>query len=398
MGATPSPAPAPPSERSPAIKLTIDTDKLSDAAQWALRAIPDTTSTPAMAGIRLEAADNTLTLAGVDHHTDRSTRAVEDCVVAEAGTVLVPGRLLVDVVTTLPPGQPTTLAVDGTDLVLSCGTVRIALPTFALTDYPALLAVPDASGTVDGAALAEAAARVAAGARAVAPEGVDEKRSVSTGVEFTLSGTTMVLSATDGHVIHVANVPWTPNPAVKGEGLDMPRTQGSTILPAGVFRDGARVFADAEKVELAITGRHYAVSIPGRRATGPIIDGVLPDRPFPTTFTSVATTGTQDLTDAFKHIQPLLGERDLIVLDIAADHITVRAGSDHEGRSRDRIAAGLEGEPLTIAFRPELLVRAVRQISGPVTRINLTAALDPVLLHGVDQADVFRALVMPTRL
>ncbi|MGW7820151.1 hypothetical protein ACWGLF_18945 [Streptomyces puniciscabiei] len=75
------------------MKLTIDTDKLADTAQWALRAFPGNPPTPVLAGMRLEAADdNTLTLAGFDYYP--SARACEDCELSEPGTLLVPGRRL----------------------------------------------------------------------------------------------------------------------------------------------------------------------------------------------------------------------------------------------------------------------------------------------------------------
>ncbi|MEU9157993.1 DNA polymerase III subunit beta [Streptomyces sp. NPDC048417] len=188
------------------MKLTIDTDKLADAAQWALRAVPGNPPIPVMAGLRIEAVDdNTLTLAGYDHY--RSARAAEDCEVSEPGTLLVPGRVFTDIVKAFPKGKPTTLALDGTDLALSCGTAHILLPTLPLDDYPTLPTISAASGTVDGATLA------AAGARVAAASSTDETLVNLTGVQFGLSDTTITLSATDRYTFHVADMPWTPNPA-----------------------------------------------------------------------------------------------------------------------------------------------------------------------------------------
>ena len=44
---------------------------------------------------------------------------------AEAGAVLVPGRLLADITRSLP-GQPVDLATDGARVQLTCGTARSA--------------------------------------------------------------------------------------------------------------------------------------------------------------------------------------------------------------------------------------------------------------------------------
>ncbi|WP_432197084.1 DNA polymerase III subunit beta [Streptomyces sp. bgisy027] len=375
------------------MKLTIDTDKLADAAQWALRAIPGNPPTPVMAGMRLEASDdNTLTLAGYDYY--RSARAREDCEVSEPGTLLVPGRVFTDIVKAFPKTKPTTLALDGTDLALSCGTAHILLPTLPLEDYPTLPTISGASGTVDGAALAEAGARVAVAAS------TDETIAILTGVQFDLSETMLTLSATDRYGFHVACAPWTPNQAPKGKGKNKPRVAGSALVPADAVRDAARILADADKAELVITDSQFAISVPGRWATSSILDGELPDYSnlFPVEFETVATTGTEALTDAIKHIQPLLGKTDPMVLEVADGQITVRAGTDDKGRGRDQVHADLEGAPLTIAFNPGLLLKTLQQIGGPVAQFNFTTATKPALVHGVDQADVFRGLVMPIRL
>jgi DNA polymerase-3 subunit beta len=373
------------------VKLVIDTEKLADAAQWAMRAVPTIPSRPFLAGLRLEAAaDNTLTLSGFDYY--RSARASEDCEVSEPGTLLVPGRVLTDIVRSFPKTKQTLLALDGNDLALSCGTAHIMLPTLPLDDYPTLPELPAARGTVDGAT------RAAAGARVAAAASTDETLMVLTTVQFTLSDTEMTLSSTDRYRFHVADLPWTPNKTVKGRGKTKPLTAGSVLVPADVVADAARVLADADTAEITITEAQFALSVPGRWATGGIIEGALPAYGFPTEFASVVTTGTEALTDALKHVTPLLDKTDPIVLDIADGQITVRAGTDDKGRGRDRVDAQLDGEPLAIAFNPGLLAKTLQQIDGPVVQMNFNGQHKPALMHAPEQAGIFRGLLMPIRL
>ncbi|MFJ3673721.1 hypothetical protein ACIPSE_45490 [Streptomyces sp. NPDC090106] len=101
--------------------------------------------------------------------------------------------------------------------------------------------------------------------------------------------------------------------------------------------------------------------------------------------------------DAIKHIQPLMGEGDPMLLDVTDGQITVRAGTDDKGRSRDQVHADLEGDPLTPAFNPGLLLRTLQQIDAPFTQFGFTTATKPVVLHAPEQADIFRGLVMPIR-
>lgn len=375
------------------MKITIENETLTAATQWALRAIPAHPPRPVLAGMLIDAADAELTLSGYDYY--RSARATEPCDVAEPGKALVSGRVLTDLVRALPKTRHTTLALEGTDLTLSCGHAHITLPTLPLEDYPTLPTVEGASGTVNGAALAEASARVAAAAS------TDDTITVLTGVECTLDDDQLVLSATDRYAFHVAHVPWKPNPkAAKGKGKDQPLTEGKVLVPADVVRDAARILADIETAEITFTRHQFAVSVPGRAATGSILDGQLPDYAalFPNQFDTVVTADTEQLTTAIKHITPLLGKTDPMVLDISDGQITVRASTDDSGRGRDQVDALLEGTPLTLAFNPGLLLKTLQQIDGATTQLNFISPTKPALFHAPDQVESFQGLLMPIRL
>ncbi|GHB68075.1 DNA polymerase III subunit beta [Streptomyces viridiviolaceus] len=377
------------------MKLTIDTPALADATQWALRAIPTHPPTPVLAGMRIEAHDGTLTLAGFDYY--RSARAHEACDASEPGTVLVPGRVLADLVRTFPKTKPTDLSLDGTDLTLSCGTAHITLPTLPLEDYPSLPDLPAASGTITGGALAQAITRVAAAA------GTDQTLPQLTGVEVALHPDQVVLSATDRYHFHVAHVPWTPSreatPSKKRK--DKALTEGQVIVPADVLRDAARILADTDQATLTITDSQFAVSVPGRSATGGIINGDFPRYAalFPTELATVAQTSTEDLTTAIRHLTPLLGKSDPMILDITDGQIHISAGTSDNGRGRDQVDATLtEGSPLTIAFNPGLLLATLQQVDDPVIQMSFTTPTKPAVLHAPDDADTFRGLIMPIRL
>ncbi|MFD9398174.1 hypothetical protein ACFWA4_05060 [Streptomyces sp. NPDC060011] len=91
------------------MKITIDTARLAEATQWALRAVPQAPPAPVLAGLRIEARDGTLTLSGFDYY--RSAGAREDCDIETPDVVLVGGRGFTDLArgaeaTTIPPPRP----------------------------------------------------------------------------------------------------------------------------------------------------------------------------------------------------------------------------------------------------------------------------------------------------
>lgn len=80
-------------------------------------------------------ADGALSLAGFDYEVSAQSRI--EAAVAAPGRVLVPGRLLAEIVRSLPP-QPVDISVEGAEMVLRCGSAEFGLLTMPVEDYPAL--------------------------------------------------------------------------------------------------------------------------------------------------------------------------------------------------------------------------------------------------------------------
>src|SRR3954447_7802219 len=136
------------------MKIRIERDPLADAVAWAARILPQKSQLPVLSGLRLDAeSSGALRLSGFDYEV--SAEAELDVMVAEAGAVLVPGRLLADITRSLP-AQPIDLVTEGSRVQLSCGSARFTLPTLPLDEYPSLPAMPEGAGTMGSDALAGA--------------------------------------------------------------------------------------------------------------------------------------------------------------------------------------------------------------------------------------------------
>src|SRR5579859_4994749 len=91
------------------MKFTVERDALAEAVTWVARALPARPVVPVLSGLQLRAElDNAqenngpgwLTLSCFDYEVSARVRVRAD--VAEPGTFLVPGRLLVEIVRSLP--------------------------------------------------------------------------------------------------------------------------------------------------------------------------------------------------------------------------------------------------------------------------------------------------------
>src|SRR6266566_2142435 len=214
------------------MKFRVERDALGDAVAWVARALPSRPVVPVLAGLLLEAGDG-LVLSCFDYEI--SARVRIDAEVAEPGTALVPGRLLAEIIRSLPSQSAEfTSAADAVSLV--CGSAEFMLVTLPLEEFPALPEPPSAAGTVDGGALAAAAAQVVPAASR------DDTLPMLTGVCLDFDGEKITLAATDRYRLAVREIPWAPTD---------PALRAAALVPARTLADVARTMAAGVPVTIA---------------------------------------------------------------------------------------------------------------------------------------------------
>src|SRR5215472_6803945 len=127
------------------MRFMVERDPLAEAVAWVARALPSRPVLPVLSGLLLQAAADGLTLSCFDYEV--SARISIDADVAEPGTVLVPGRLPVEI-------------DDKDDVTLTCGPASFSLVTLPVGEYPRLPELPRLAGTVDGGVFATAIGQV----------------------------------------------------------------------------------------------------------------------------------------------------------------------------------------------------------------------------------------------
>ncbi len=144
------------------MKFRVERDVLAEAVTWVARGLPARPPVPVLAGVLVEASEEgSLTLSAFDYEVSAKITVPAD--VAEAGQVLVLGRLLADISRNLP-NKPIDIATDGTKLNVTCGSSRFSLREMPVADYPTLPAAPQVSGTIAGDVFTQAVAQVSVAA------------------------------------------------------------------------------------------------------------------------------------------------------------------------------------------------------------------------------------------
>ncbi|HVA60845.1 MAG TPA: DNA polymerase III subunit beta [Mycobacteriales bacterium] len=370
------------------MKIRVDRDALSDAVTWVSRTLPQKPQLPMLSGVRLDVAGHELTLSGFDYEV--STEVKVEVSAAEGGQLLVSGRLLAEIVRSLP-GQPVEIVSEGPRTVLTCGSTRFTLATMPLDEYPALPAMPEQSGTVGSDAFAAAVGSVAVAA------GRDDTLPVMTGIRVEIEGDSLTLAATDRYRLAVRQLRWQP---------EDPQISTVALIPARTLAEAAKALTTGAHVSLAFAAGGVGEGMvglagAGRRLTSRLLDGEYPKYRslLPAESQATAQLETSTLVDAVKRVSLVASRNSPIRLSFDSEQVVLEAGGLDDAQASEAIPVTYDGEPMTIAFNPGYLLDGLGVLDSDETRMSFTTPSKPTLITGkpVGESD-YRYLLMPVRL
>ncbi len=392
------------------MRFTVQRDALADAVGWAARALPTRPVIPVLAGLLLRASPGGLTLACFDYEV--SARVTVPAEVAEPGTALVPGRLLVEITRSLP-GLPVEFRDDPDGVLVKCGGASFTLVTLPPDDYPELPGLPRLAGTVDGGALGLAIGQVTPAASR------DDTLPLLTAVNLELAGETMTLAATDRYRMAVRELGWQPA-WPPGEGGD----PVALLVPARVLADAARMMSAGTPVRIMLsdaadtTEATVGFEAGGRRLTTRLLAGefIKYRSRFPAEFGCVADVPAGAFTEALRRVS-LVAERGTPVqLSFLPGQVTLVAATQGQARARETVRAEFSGDEPSIAFSPHYLLDGVIAAAsggeagtedaggfGPArVRLRFSGPSKPAVItscpaDGAPAGEGFRYLVVPQR-
>jgi DNA polymerase-3 subunit beta len=351
------------------VKLQVERDQLADAVAWTARALPARPTAPVLAGMRLQAGDE-LTLSTFDYEV--SAVASLPVITDEDGVIVVSGKLLAEIVRSLP-ARPVTLVTDGTRATLKCGGATFTLMLLPAEEYPTLPELPPLAGSVGSDALASAIGQVAIAA------GRDDTLPALTGIRIEISGEMLTLVATDRYRLAVRELRWTPS-----------RTDLNTavLVPAKVLGETARALTSGAEVQVSLSGDDPASLIgfagAGKRTTTRLISGEYPryQALLPSEFNAVAELPAASFAEAVRRVA-LVAERNTPVrLSFSAGQLLLEAGASDEAQADEVLEADFTGEDLQIAFNPQFLLDGIGAIDSDTARLSFTSPTKPAVITG----------------
>jgi DNA polymerase III subunit beta len=366
------------------MKITASKQSLLDALLVVSRAVSARAALQALSGI-LITLDGDARLRATDMELGLDV-GLEGGEVEGTGAVVLPGRLLVEVVRSLPDGQVTlTLRESERDVEITAGSSKFHLRTLPADDFPRF---PDAEGDpveLPAAALRDTINRVARAASR------DEARPVLTGVLVTAEGDQLTMVATDSYRL-----------AVKRTKLDSPVPERlEANVPARALRELARLIETAEDESLRVwLTRNQALFRVGEVSlSSRLIDGQFPNHEqlLPDSYEHEVKLPRAELLEVTRRVSQLAQRNAALRLSFSEGELVVSAETPDLGDAREALPAPYSGELLEIGFNPEFVRDGLESIDADEVVVKLISPLRPGLLEPSDSDD-FSYLVMPIRL
>ncbi|HEX5309449.1 MAG TPA: DNA polymerase III subunit beta [Solirubrobacteraceae bacterium] len=367
------------------MKLALSTADLLAQLQTATRVASTRASVQALSGVMIQADSERALLLATDMEV--GLRVPLHAEVIEPGTAVLPARLLLDVVRSLP-GDTVTLELRTReqDVEVVSGSASFHLRTLRSEDFPALPQA-DAANTVTlpSKAFVETALQVARSASK------DETRPVLTGVLISAGGQELTMVATDSYRLSVKHT------QIETQ-LDSPLEAN---VPARALQELARIAQSLEQAELAVSlGQSQIVFEVGEVVlSSRLIEGQFPNyrQLLPESVEHELRLDSAEIVEVVRRVSLLAQKNAPLRLSFAEGELTVSAQTPDVGEASESLPVPFSGEALEIGFNPEFLRDGLESVEAEQLVLKLISPLRPGLIESPDGGG-FVYLIMPIRL
>ena len=267
---------------------------------------------------------------------DVSLRVPLDADVVREGVVVLPARLLLDVVRSLPsPQVALELRAAEQDVELVSGSATFHIRTLRTEDFPPF---PEPDG--DAAISLPAEAFVSTALKVAGSASRDDTRPVLTGILVSASERELRMVATDSYRL-----------SVKETALEAPLSSAFEVnVPARALQELARVATHGNEEQVTVTVRQNQILFVLGRVilSSRLIDGQFPNyrQLLPESFEHELRLGGPELTDVVRRISLLAQKNAPLRLAFTAGELTVSAQTPDVGEAQESLPSRFRGRRL----------------------------------------------------
>ena len=367
------------------MKLTVSRETFLTQLSVVARAASTRSAIQTLAGVLIRLEEGRAELQATD--TDLGIRASVEAEIEVEGSVVVPGRLLLDVARSLPKDSVSIeYRSSQQDVEVVSGSAKFHLRTLPIEDFPRLPEADfDSVLAVPAAAFTETIARVARSAFR------DETRPHLTGVLVTADGPELRMVATDSYRL-----------SVREAKLDPPLAGAlEANVPARTLQELSRVAAanGTEQIQVTALENQVVFSAGDVVLSSRLVEGRFPNyqQLLPESYEHELRVERSELLEVVRRISLLAQKNAPLRLSFSEGALEVSAQTPDVGEATESVPVPFKGEPLEIGFNPEFFRDGLESAESEELVLKLISPLRPGLIQSGDDGG-FNYLVMPIRL
>jgi DNA polymerase-3 subunit beta len=371
------------------VKLSTSTQELLAQLQTVSRVASTRSAIQALSGVQIAASAGDGGEAGVElRATDIEVglRVPLNAQIERPGTVVLPARLLLDVVRTLPAGDVSLeLRPAEQDVEVVAGTARFHIRTLRAEDFPPL---PERGG--DQVVSMPAPAFVDTIARVFRSASRDETRPILTGILVSASGDELRMVATDSYRL-----------SVKETRLENALETGfEANVPARALEELGRLVRDeVDEIRIGVRANQVVFEVGGVALSSRLIDGQFPNyrQLLPEAYEHELTVSRDEFLEVVRRISLMAQKNAPLRLSFSEGEVRVSAQTPDVGEASEPLPIPFAGEPFEIGFNPDFLTVGLESAGSDEVVLKLISPLRPGLVESADSSG-FLYLIMPIRL
>jgi len=365
------------------MKVTVSREELVSSLDYVAKGLSSRSTLPILAGLCIHAEKNgEIFISSTD--LELSVKCSFAGLVEEGGTIVVPGRLFINIIKNLP-NSAISLSLEGEGISISCGHALYSLKTMNADDFPSLPELKEGTLiSLPAKTLSYAVSRVA---KAISR---DETRPVLTGILLSISGTQLTAVATDSYRLAIVET------TIEDAGVTC-----DLIVPGKIIEEVIRLVGEERVVNLTFTDSQILVEIENVIFLTRRIEGTFPNykQLIPSSFQTKATLSKDEFIGAAKRVSLLAQHNTSLRLSVdeKSKQVSLTATTQDIGTANENISADVDGLTVEIAFNHTYLLDGAITAPGDTISIEIVSPLKPGVIKSVEDRG-FTYLIMPVRL
>ncbi len=375
------------------MKVTVLQENLDHGLGIVSRAVSTRSTLPVLSNVLIATDEGRLRLSATN--LELGITCWIGAKVHEEGSTTVPARTITELVSTLTDKQvDMTLSVRTQTLNVVCGASNTDLKCIDAQEFPPMpVPDPEQGLELNVADLREMIQQVAFAASS------DEARPILTGVQVSVSDSSITMSAADGFRL-----------SIRRATISAPAPQPmSAVIPARALNELARIAGDGNKQLSMVIPRGRGQVIFRAEDTelvSQLIEGAFPDleQLIPQRYNTRTILSTAPFLKACKQAEIFAREGSHIARiniiaggDTQPGQVEISGQSEETGFNQTVIDATIEGESHLIAFNVRFLREVLDVIKTPNVALETTSETSPGIIRPSGEED-FTHVIMPMHL